>query len=756
MRQQFRALGWGFVAAGAMAVSIVVIIGAIGAHGDVAFNRWVGWATIAALPFAAVGIVLVVLEKVARDRDHDRKRNSVSDTAYGLRAVQTSGSSLDSDLEPLNAPESIRRRTAELENGRKLAQSAIDPPQNLGAEGVSGFSGDNKGHVFISYARADGSEHALGLERALRIEGFTTWRDVRNIDLSADFTSEIENAIKSSLAVVLCVTPDTSRPDSFVRREIAFARLVNRPILVARFADIPPPVSVASNTCIDFHISSDLALSQLLRFLRERNSPAEGLPGTARNSYLASLYHEVVDRLDSAILLPVIGRRMQLLEGTGMITAAGIHASGPEVLSSRYFRPGYGPIVGMGVRQALDYARWRLAIVGVPGAGKTITLMILARDLASEAITDPDKPIPLLVSAASWQGDAAAEGSLAAWLAHEVPVLADSMADLIRSQEVILLVDGLDELPTRTLKSEEAEEKEPRKDLIRVLPGSGPLIIASRPREFQEAASDLEISVVFELQPLTDAQVSEFVAEIPNVAVVLQQDNELRTAARTPLLLSLLCSALDATSRKEIGRLTPLEARDLIIGSYIESRYERECRRWKDTGGAPPSLEGLYQGLGSLAMSDAGGGGNRNLFSGEQVKEELHPDEYALVLNMNVMIITRSSALRFYHLAFRDHFAFHRAQIAMRDPNPAIRDSAAWALWEIPDRRVVDLLIEALCDPYPYARGSAASALGRIADRKAIAPLTKLLADHTPVASMYGRSIAEVARWAITQIQKAP
>jgi hypothetical protein len=99
---------------------------------------------------------------------------------------------------------------------------------------MSLLSADAQEHVFISYARADGSQHARELERVLRLEGSTTWRDVRDLEWSADFTSELENAIKSSLAVVLCVTPDVGRADSFVRREIAFAQLVNRPIIVAR------------------------------------------------------------------------------------------------------------------------------------------------------------------------------------------------------------------------------------------------------------------------------------------------------------------------------------------------------------------------------------------------------------------------------------------------------------------------------------------------------------------------------------------
>jgi hypothetical protein len=616
---------------------------------------------------------------------------------------------------------------------------------------MSAFSSDAQGPVFLSYARTDGSQHAQELERVLRLEGFTTWRDTRDLDLSADFTSEIENAIKSCIVVVLCVTPDTSRPDSFVRREIAFARLLNKPIIVARFDDIPPPLSVINNTYVDFHVSRDVAIAQLLHRLRQGNVQYEGLPETIRNSYLAALYHEIINRLDDAIVLPVVGRRTQLLEATGMITDTKL-SSDKDVLSSRYFKPAHGPVVGLGIRQAFDYAQGRLAIVGPPGSGKTIALMALTRDLASEAITDPDKPLPLLVSAASWEADGTVQAELVGWLAREVPMLADAIPNLVRSRQVVLLVDGLDELPLRILRRGDAEERYLRKELMSELPRSCPLVIASRPDEFQRAAADLEIRRAFELQQLTDAQVSAFASQVPGAAAVLEQDDELRVAAHTPLMLALLCSALDAAGRKDVGHLTPSEARDLIVRSYVESRYDRECRRQQGADSAPLSLEDLYRRLGSLAMSDAGGGGNRNLFSIEEVQSELDPDAYSLVLNTNIMIATRGNALRFFHLAIRDHFAFQYAQAAIHDPDPAVRDSAAWALWQIPDRRVVDLLLEALSDPYPYARGSAASALGQIGDRRAIGPLTTLLADDTPVVSMYGSTIADVARWAITQI----
>jgi NACHT domain len=85
MRRRVRAAGWGLLALAIVAVAAVVTAGALRAHGDAAFNRWVGWATIAAVPLAAVGVVLVVWEKIARGATSDE--TSIVETEDQLAAV---------------------------------------------------------------------------------------------------------------------------------------------------------------------------------------------------------------------------------------------------------------------------------------------------------------------------------------------------------------------------------------------------------------------------------------------------------------------------------------------------------------------------------------------------------------------------------------------------------------------------------------------------------------------------------------------
>jgi hypothetical protein len=85
--------------------------------------------------------------------------------------------------------------------------------------------------VFISYARKDTDLGAAPLDAALRSH-YIVWRDTRGIDPALDLTAEIEKAIKAASHVVVCVTPDVEREDSFVRREIAYTSALKKPILV--------------------------------------------------------------------------------------------------------------------------------------------------------------------------------------------------------------------------------------------------------------------------------------------------------------------------------------------------------------------------------------------------------------------------------------------------------------------------------------------------------------------------------------------
>lgn len=159
-------------------------------------------------------------------------------------------------------------------------------------------------HVFISYARTDGRDYAAKLETALQAAGFRTWWDVRNLDPHQDFTGEIEQGISDAEQVVVCLTPDIKRSDSFVRREIQYALVSKKRIIPLRFADVVPPIHIINLTWIDFYtLGWDQAFIDLRQRLESTNDTYEVhvAPPDPYREYLKALYDQTVSYLQQTV-----------------------------------------------------------------------------------------------------------------------------------------------------------------------------------------------------------------------------------------------------------------------------------------------------------------------------------------------------------------------------------------------------------------------------------------------------------------------
>ena len=64
MRRGFRAVAWILLAMAVLAVAVIVPVGALCAHDTEEFNRWVGLATVAAVPLTAGGLILMFWDKI--------------------------------------------------------------------------------------------------------------------------------------------------------------------------------------------------------------------------------------------------------------------------------------------------------------------------------------------------------------------------------------------------------------------------------------------------------------------------------------------------------------------------------------------------------------------------------------------------------------------------------------------------------------------------------------------------------------------
>src|SRR3954469_17947022 len=108
------------------------------------------------------------------------------------------------------------------------------------------------GHIYISYARADGRGYAERLFAELAARGVSAWRDMRVLNPHLDFSADLEKSIEQASRVVVCVTPSIKRDDGFVRREIGYALGLNKPIISLMFAEVLPPLSIVKFTRVNF------------------------------------------------------------------------------------------------------------------------------------------------------------------------------------------------------------------------------------------------------------------------------------------------------------------------------------------------------------------------------------------------------------------------------------------------------------------------------------------------------------------------
>ncbi len=181
---------------------------------------------------------------------------------------------------------------------------------------------------------------------------------------------------------------------------------------------------------------------------------------------------------------------------------------------------------------------WQLLVLGAPGAGKTMLLVELAQALTARAQIDPAQRIPVVLNLASWRGQL-----LRDWLAEALRDMLGASrqfaSTLARSEDLLLLLDGLDELP---------EERRDAcigaiEDYLGASELPPPLAVACRSQEYAALSRKLPVGNAVELEPLELPAIERALAGVPSAAsalAALRSDPLLRELATTPLIVNVL------------------------------------------------------------------------------------------------------------------------------------------------------------------------------------------------------------------------
>ncbi len=601
----------------------------------------------------------------------------------------------------------------------------------------------NPGHIFISYARKDGLEHATRLEQALNQQGYATWRDIRKLEPEQDFTAQIEQAIEQAAWVVVCITPDVKRGDSFVRREIQYALVVKKPVLVARFGDVPPPIHVIDNTWIEFWKDWSLAERQLLSNLQktpvEVTAPASNDPF---RPYVERLLKTSVNFLQKTVIT--------LIDVESAASPEAVEGKAPEVdMLAQLFEAhelkdeAAEKSEFKTFAEAFEHYHGRVLLLGEPGAGKTITLMATTREAATRRLDDPNQPLPLFGLIPTW--DAYKQPSLMDWLVGALPELKGSEAAKgLRDEDVLFLLDGLDELPeSRPVdpKKPEGETFNPRiRFLDAVEHSSAKMIVSCRIEDYKTIWQKAALDGAVTLKRLTDGQVQAFLGDLPLLWQVISADGDLLDISKTPLLLGIMAFAFreQPENLQQLADLKEGELRDAVFNAYLRERYEHERRKFKAQGLTLPfELDALIRDLGWMAMVNAAGGQNviENVVTRRdfwRVVGSYRSSEFILFcqqLNL-ILEIESSQTWRFIHLRLRDALAYGRAEKLIDGLLQSTYEFAIGGLGGVKDTRSVPKLLQLLRDEDHEVRSHAAEALGKIGDSRAVERLLQLLSDE--------------------------
>ncbi|MFB2836611.1 NACHT domain-containing protein [Floridanema evergladense] len=226
-----------------------------------------------------------------------------------------------------------------------------------------------------------------------------------------------------------------------------------------------------------------------------------------------------------------------------------------------------------------------LLILGEPGAGKTITLLKLAERLIKRTEQNLSHPIPVVFNLSSWTNKL----TIAEWLVEELKDKYQVSKALgkawVEQEQLILLLDGLDEVALNKARHE--EQVSSRNACVRALNefieehGNTEIAICSRIQEYEALSERLKLRSAICIQPLTSEQVFQYLDEagdkLAGLRTLLQNNLELKEFAQTPLILDVMSLAYEDCSPEELLNQigSPEQRNQHLFDQYIERMLQR-------------------------------------------------------------------------------------------------------------------------------------------------------------------------------------
>ncbi len=302
-------------------------------------------------------------------------------------------------------------------------------------------------------------------------------------------------------------------------------------------------------------------------------------------------------------------------------------------------RPSFRLSSDCGIIPIFDRLGGKLLILGGTGAGKTTTLMGLAKVLVKRALRDEGEPIPLLLSLANWMNP---EQPIDDWIVEQLQIQYNIPTGLgkswLETLQLLPLLDGLEEVA-------QPHRNQCIIKLNNFLSSSvSPLhlVVCSSVEAYHRCEDILQLNGAILLRPLTKKQIRTYLmnARSRELWHNIENDESLLKLAKKPLLLSIMTLAYEEILMSSWKRLETLEEkRQYLLNAYIRTqiaphRQQSTSRKnWEEQ-----NLDQVRQGLEWLAkrLEEE----NKSEFSIQEISPRwLKDSEQERKYNMGVKLI---------------------------------------------------------------------------------------------------------------------
>lgn len=217
-----------------------------------------------------------------------------------------------------------------------------------------------------------------------------------------------------------------------------------------------------------------------------------------------------------------------------------------------------------------------LLILGEHGSGKTTLLLQLAKRLLNQAELTLDHPVPVILNLATWVED---QSDIDKWIFDECSRLYDISAKNIKTMldehEVIIILDGLDEISTKFLELCVIAINK-----FRVNYPYCEIVVACELKKYSDltdkAGITIDLECALQLQSLDNHTIQEFLSaeSKKHILSLVQHETAAKTLAKQPFMLNLMSFAY-----KDMSQVDLIEAEaDLAQSERANDAFENYFR----------------------------------------------------------------------------------------------------------------------------------------------------------------------------------